>query len=127
MLKVGYEENLDQISGKIEGELTHEVAKNYFKEVAEIVKATNCSKILTDVRLAKLSALESEMESLSSELTSIGIVLASRRAILVSEDIKQYKTWENYCFRNGHKSIRLFMDEQAAQDWLVNESSFSLN
>ena len=127
MLKVGYEKSLDQICGKIEGELTHEVAKHYFTEVAEIARVTNCSKILTDVRLAKLSTLDSEMESLSAELASIGIVLASRRAILVAEDIKQYKTWENYCFRNGHKSIRLFMDEQAAHDWLVNESSFSLN
>jgi hypothetical protein len=127
MLKVGYAESLDQICGRIDGELTHEVAKHYFTEVAGIAKATNCSRILTDVRLARLSALDSEMESLSSELASIGIVLESRRAILVAEDIKQYKTWENYCFRNGHKSIRLFMDEQAAQDWLVNEPRFSLN
>lgn len=127
MLKVGYEKNQDQICGRIEGDLTHEVAKQYFSEVSAVAKETKCAKILTDVRLARLSATESEMESLSSELPAMGIALDSRRAILVTEDIKQYKTWENYCFRNGFKGIRLFMDAEAAHDWLVNEPAVSLN
>jgi hypothetical protein len=127
MLTVGYEKDLGQICGRIDGELNQEVARHYFKQVAEVIKATNCNRVLTDVRLAKLNALEGEMEDLSAELVLMGITVDSRRAILLNDDIKQYKTWENYCFRNGYKSIRLFMDEKAANAWLLSDSNLSMN
>jgi hypothetical protein len=127
MLTVGYEKSLGQISGRIDGELNEEVARHYFTQVAEVIKATQCHRVLTDVRFAKLNAREGEMETLSAELITMGIVVGSRRAILVNEDIKQYKTWENYCFRNGYKNIRLFIDEQAANEWLLSDSDLILN
>jgi hypothetical protein len=127
MLKVAYEKDQDQIFGMIEGELTMEVAKSYFIKVAELSKETNCAKILTDLSKAKLTAVETDMQSLSSELENLGISLKAKRAIVVSDDVKLYKTWENFCFRNGFQGIRLFMDEKTASEWLLKEETLSLS
>ena len=115
---VSYQEGWDVVSGKIEGNLTRDLAAQYFTQAGEIASTRGCSKILTDVRNARLVADEPDMVSLSKELTQLGLKPAIKRAIVLAEDVKGYKVWENHCFRNGHLRLKLFFDQEQALDWL---------
>ena len=116
--EVSIQEERGILSGKIEGDLTGALAKKYFTQVGELASEKGLTRVLTDVRSARLLANELEMESLSSELSSLGLPPAYKRAIVLSEDVKAYKTWENYCFRNGYQRLKLFFDQDKAVDWL---------
>ncbi len=112
------EEGLDIVSGMIDGDLTKQIAADYFAEVSKIAQAHDIKRVLTDVRRAKLLAGDEEMKSLSLELPGIGIDQSCRRAILISNDIEGYKTWENYCFKHGFHKVKIFLDQEVAIDWL---------
>jgi len=116
--KVSIQEGGGIVSGKIEGDLTKELAAEYFTQVGELAAKKGVTRVLTDVRSARLLASEDDMETLSSELSSLGLPPAFKRAIVLSEDVKGYKTWENYCFSNGHQRLKLFFDQEKAVDWL---------
>lgn len=116
--KVSYQVGEGIVSGKIEGDLTKELAAKYFTQVGELASERGYSRVLTDVRSARLVASEVDMESLSKELSSLGLAPAYKRAIVLTEDVKAYKTWENYCFRNGFQRLKLFFDQDKAVDWL---------
>ncbi len=115
---VSYEEGLDVVSGKIEGDLTVEIAAEYFAKVGEVASKRGCERVLTDVRNAKLMASEEAMFALSQKLNAIGMESNLRRAIVLNDDVKGYKIWENCCFRQGHTQIKLFYDQFKALDWL---------
>ena len=116
--KVSYQVEGGIVSGKIEGGLTKELAAKYFTQVGALASERGYSRVLTDVRAARLLANVVDMESLSKDLSSLGLAPAFKRAIVLSEDVKAYKTWENYCFRNGYQQIKLFFDHEKAVDWL---------
>ena len=116
--KVSYQIGEGIVSGKIEGNLTKELAAKYFIQVGELASERGYSRVLTDVRGARLVASEVDMDSLSKELSSLGLAPAFKRAIVLTEDVKAYKTWENYCFRNGFQRLKLFFDHDKAVDWL---------
>ena len=71
----------------------------------------------------KLTGIQKEMEILAKELKGIGIELSFRRAILISNDINDYKVWENFNFRNGFKDMRLFSDERVALEWMKSNNN----
>ena len=116
--EVSIQEERGILSGKIEGDLTKELAAKYFAQVGELATKKGLTRVLTDVRSARLRVDELDMKSLSKELSSLGLPPAYKRAIVLSEDVKAYKTWENYCFRNGHQRLKLFLDQEKAVDWL---------
>lgn len=115
---MSYEEGLDVVSGKIEGDLTVEIAAGYFAKVSEVASKRGCERVLTDVRSAKLMASEEAMLALSQKLNTIGMESNLRRAIVLSDDVDGYKIWANCCFRQGHLQIKLFYDRLKALDWL---------
>lgn len=118
---VEFEEELNIVSGRIDGDITREIAKNYFTRVGEVVIQEGCERVLTDVRSASLVASEEDMESLSRELAQIGLSASYRRAIVLSDDVSRYKVWENYCFTAGHKNLKLFVDCSLAKEWLSEQ------
>ena len=119
LLMVGYEDQKDHVLGRIEGALTKDVASNYFTKLVSVTSEKNCVKVLTDVRKAKLMADEKDMEELAKDLEpKIGVPVHLKRALLVEDDVKAYKTWENFCFKSGHKNMRIFSNEEAATEWL---------
>ncbi len=115
---VEFEEGLNIVSGRISGDLTREVAKNYLAKVGELAAQRRCERVLTDVRNASLTATEEDMQCLSKELAQIGLSSSYRRAIVLSEDVSGYKSWENHCLTVGHKNLKLFVDCDLAKEWL---------
>lgn len=115
---VSYEEGLGVVSGRIEGDLTVENAAEYFARVGEVAGKKGCLKVLTDVRRARLDASEGEMLELAEALNTMGVEAKLWRAIVVDDDVKGYKVWDNCCFRQGHHQVKLFLDLRKAIDWL---------
>lgn len=119
MIKVEVVDNLNIVSGKIEGDVTLESAKAYFEEVGKIADQQGLKKILTDLREARLKADENDMSLLSQELAQLGVACSCRRALVVKEDVKGYKHWENHCLSAGFRELKLFVDDDAALRWLT--------
>ena len=120
---VGYDNKTDHVFGRIEGALTKDIAFNYFTRVVSVAVENDCTKVLTDVRDSKLMANDKDMEELAGELApKIGLLTSFKRALLVNGDVKAYKTWENFCFKNGHKNMRIFSNEEVALEWLSARS-----
>jgi hypothetical protein len=115
---VSYEEGLGIVSGRIEGDLTVENAAEYFARVGNVAGKKGCLKVLTDVRRARLNASEEGMLELAKGLNALGVEEGLWRAIVVDDDVKGYKVWENCCFRQGHHRVKLFFDLRKAIDWL---------
>lgn len=119
MIEVEVIEKFNMVSGRIEGDLTKEIAKRYFEEVGKIASQNGLKRVLTDLREANLKADELDMRDLSQELTQLGLVSDHKRALVVREDVSGYKQWENYCLSAGYKKIRLFVDDDTAIEWLA--------
>lgn len=119
MIKVEVVDEFNMVSGRIEGDLTKEIAKRYFEEVGKVANQHGLKRVLTDLREANLKADELDMRELSQKLTQFGLVSDHKRALVVREDVSGYKQWENYCLSAGHKKIRLFVDDDAAMEWLA--------
>lgn len=112
-------DRLNLISGKLEGDITKEVAKRYFQEVGKVADQKGLNRVITDLREANLKADERDMRDLSKELAQLGLACTFRRAMVVKNDVNDYKLWENHCLSAGHKDLRLFSDKDAALEWLA--------
>ena len=119
MIKVEVIDGLNIVSGKIEGDLTKEIAKRYFEEVGKVASQNGLNRVYTDLREASLKADEQDMSELSQELARLGMACFYKRALIVKEDVKGYKRWENHCLSAGYKHLRLFVDDEAAMKWLA--------
>ena len=109
------------LRGEIEGELNKEVAAEYFNEVLKLSAGNKLKGLLTDVRKAQLSADQKDMETLSQELVQLGLDDGLWRALVVKEDVGGYKKWENHNLMAGFKRLRLFVDCERAEEWLVEQ------
>lgn len=112
-------DRLKLISGKIEGDVTKEVATRYFQEVGKVADQKGLNRVITDLREANLRLDERDMSDLSQELTQLGMACTVRRAMVVKNDVNDYKLWENHCLSAGHRDLRLFSDKDAALEWLA--------
>lgn len=119
MIRVEMVDDLKLVSGKIVGDLCKEVAKRYFEEVGKLANQHGLKRVLTDLREAYLKADEKDMNSLSKELAQLGVDSSYKRAVVVREDVRGYKQWENHCWSAGFKHLRLFVDDDAAMKWLA--------
>lgn len=119
MIKVEVVEGLNLVSGKVKGDLTKEIAKRYFEEVGKIANQNGLKRVLTDLREANLKADEQDMQCLSQELAQLGVACSYKRAVVVREDVRGYKQWENHCLSAGFREMRLFVDDELAVEWLA--------
>jgi hypothetical protein len=119
MFEVEVVEELNMISGRIEGDLTKEIAQRYFEEVGKKASQHGLKRVLTDLRGAYLKADERDMNHLSQKLTQLGLSSVYKRALIVRDDVNGYKQWENYCLNAGYREIRLFIDDETALKWLA--------
>ncbi|WP_420386197.1 hypothetical protein [Roseivirga sp.] len=119
MIEVKVVDGLKLVSGRIEGDLTKEIARRYFEEVGKLAYQNGLNRVFTDLREANLKADEHDMSELSQELAQLGLASSYKRAVVVREDVRGYKQWENHCLSAGFKKMRLFVDDEAALEWLA--------
>lgn len=113
---------IDVIMGKVKGELTIEVAKNYLGDIRDLSKFTEIKAILTDLTNAQLRMDSEEIRELSKELSSIAFDKNAKRAVLLPYELKAYSDWQTYNEDEGFDNLRSFFDNRKAVDWLISIS-----
>ena len=106
------------LHGIIEGVLNVELAKSYLAEIGELVRTNNVQKVLTDARDSMISMDEEKLIELSKSLNDWGFGSDLKRALLIKQDVRVFKQWENLNFIEGMPQLRLFVEEDLAMEWL---------
>ena len=106
------------VFGKIEDAITLELAIAYLSEASELAAANGAKKILTDTRTSNVDINDEGIEILSRSLEELGVTPDLKRAVLIRDDVKFFKLWENLNLKEGRAQLKLFIEEDLAFDWL---------
>lgn len=118
---VTYDSDNDCVVTMIEGILDKEVVLAFFKEVGSVAGKNNCTRILSDLRNAKIVAPVSDIYAMAKLLDSMNISPSFRRAIVITTDHDDYRFWETACYNQGHSSVRLFENYERAKKWVLEK------
>lgn len=116
--QVNFLKEKSMLHGIIEGVLNVELAKSYLAEIGELVRTNNVQKVLTDARDSIISMDEEKLIELSKSLNDWGFGSDLKRAVLIRQDVRVFKQWENLNFIEGMPRLRLFIEEDLAMEWL---------
>lgn len=109
------------LHGVIVGILNIDLAKTYLSKIGCLAQSNNIKKVLTDVRQSIIAIDEEKLIELSKSLNHLGFGSELKRALLIKEDVKLFKQWENLNFIEGMPQLRLFIEEDLALEWLHSD------
>lgn len=111
------------INTKLMGEITPEIALEFFQELLQKTQASGISKIFSDATELKLTRPIEEFQELPGKLLQLGFPKDMKRAILVANEPDYFKIWENMLFNTGFHSVKLFWNEEKAREWLMSQTT----
>lgn len=103
---------------KVAGELTRPVLAAFFAEMGRVAAKHRCTRVLSDLREARIAADPAEIYFAVAELQTNKILRTFRRAIVISNDHDDYRFWETVCKNQGFYFVRIFDDVNKAEDWI---------
>lgn len=109
------------INAKLLGEITPDLAIEFFQELLHKIKTTGASRIFTDATELKLVEPIEGFLDVPKQMLKMGFPTDTKRAILVSGETENFKYWENLLFSRGYQRVRLFWGEKEAREWLMAE------
>jgi hypothetical protein len=116
---VTYDREADCIRTRIVGRLDKELVGAFFAEVGRVASGTRCSRIISDLREAKIAASTLDIYGEVEGPEHTGIPRSHRRAIVISRDMRDYRFWETTCRNRGFLGVRIFTDYDQAAEWLL--------
>lgn len=114
------DQNQSLINAKLIGEITPELALEFFQDLLLKVKQSGIERIFTDATDMKLGMSLEEFTRLPTQLLKMGFPTDLKRAILVAGDTEMFKQWENLLFSKGFQRVKLFWAEDIAREWLMS-------
>lgn len=114
------DQNQSLINTKLIGEITPELALEFFQDLLLKVKQSGIDRIFTDATDMKLGMSLEDFVGLPTQLLKMGFPTDLKRAILVSGDVETFKQWETLLFSKGFQNVRLFWTEDKAREWLMS-------
>ena len=117
--QITYDPKIDCVVTTISGDLDKNLVANFFMEVGKVAAENNCRRILSDLRTAKIVAPPTDIYDMASSLEKLQIQRTFRRAIVISQDHKDYAFWENVCYNQGHQIVKIFHNYEKAKDWVL--------
>jgi hypothetical protein len=122
---IEYNAELHIVETVVQGPFTLDDIRKVFEETARVLVANDCYKVLGDYRKAipKVSTLE--IYDLPQIVVNIyakagGNARATKRALVVSADAKEYVFYETVTVNSG-QNARLFHDPDEARTWLLGK------
>jgi hypothetical protein len=116
--EVYYDAEDDCVYGKIQGQVELEAIWDFAKEVAEETASHNCMRFLNDLREAVLTLLPFQIYDIPDIVDDAGLDPLCRRALLVSQDFKEYGFFETTSYNRG-QPVKIFKDFEQAKEWLA--------
>ena len=117
--RVVYDNETDCILSSVIGPLDKEVALAWFSEVGRIAVENQCTRVISDLREAKVVASTADIYLLAKSLGSTQITNVFKRAVVVSQDEEDYAFWETVCFNQGFQNLKIFRDYDEAKQWIA--------
>jgi len=118
-IRVVYDRDTDCILTSVTGPLDKEVALALFTEIGRVAMESQCMRVLSDLREAKIDASTSDIYQMAQSLGNTQITKAFKRAIVVSRDEEDYAFWETVCFNQGFQNVKILRDYDEAQQWIA--------
>ena len=118
-VRVVYDNETDCILSSVIGPLDKEVALALFSEVGRIAVENQCTRVISDLREAKVAASTADIYLLAKSLGSTQITKVFKRAVVVSRDEEDYAFWETVCFNQGFQNVKIFRDYDKAKQWIA--------
>ncbi len=114
---VRYDPAKQCLVGKAPGEIDCESARGYARAVVGASLKHECKKFLNDLRGSDVRLGTIDIYEVWKLFEGLGIDGTWKRAILASEQLKDYRFFENVSVNRGHQ-VRVFTDPSAALAWL---------
>ena len=114
------DQNQALINTKLMGEITPDIALEFFQELYQKTQSSGIRKIFSDATDLILARPIEEFASLPRQLLDLGFPKDMKRAILVANESDNFKIWENMLFNSGFHRVKLFWNEEQAREWLMN-------
>jgi hypothetical protein len=116
---VTYDSEIDCVVTTVAGDMDKNLVADFFAEVGKIAVANNCSRILSDLRDAKIVAPTTDIYEMAKSIEEKGILTSLKRAIVISKDHEDYTFWETVCYNQGHRRVKIFQNYEQARDWVL--------
>ncbi len=118
-IRVVYDSEMDCLLTSVTGPLDKEVALALLSEVGRVAVENQCTRVLSDLREAKIVASTAEIYRIAKSLGDTQITKAFKRAVVVSRDEEDYAFWETVCFNQGYQNVKIFRDYDEAKQWIA--------
>lgn len=121
-IEVRYNEEDQIIEAKVSGDFNWPVMEELVSQLSNWIKEKDCRRILVDGRSMKMVLSVSNIyltpEKVDQAFEKFKLdVRRLRRALLIQQPDQALRFMETVSL-NQSQTLRLFMDEQAARDWL---------
>jgi hypothetical protein len=118
-MHVTFDDKVNCVVGRFEGDMTLDTAKKYLMEVTEVAKKHPCQRFLNDLREAKIDLSIFDLYELPGMIVTEGFDIRWRRAILLAPtaDLDKMDFFDLVASNRG-LIVRLFTDYDKAIEWL---------
>ena len=118
--EVNYIEGQGYILVSVKGAFALPVLKDLAEDVAKVCQKHKCSRILNDMREARLEKGAFDTVQMPQSAQKAGIERTVKRALLVPESSTEFHFLETVFINRGHV-VRIFTDPDEAKEWLLWE------
>lgn len=120
---VTYDPETDSVRTRISGSLDKALIAEFFGEVVRVATEHRCTRILSDLRQARVAASAPDIYSEVDSAEHQSVPRDLRRAIVISRDMRDYRFWETVCRHRGHPGVKLFTDYDEAARWVLESGA----
>ncbi len=120
--RVEYDEMNQYIFTTVKGPVSLELILQIYREIGKCARENRCSRILSDLRHAEITASMDDMNEMAKRLTDMNMHVHFKRSIVVPKDTEIYHFWEKICHNQGHSLVRVFSSCDEAKNWLLQDN-----
>lgn len=118
--KINYNKEEEYIAVTVEGKFALSNLKELAADLAGFIEQYGCSRILNDMRQARLTKDTVDIYNMPKSASQAGIGPRFKRALVVSEISSDFHFLETVFINQGH-IVKMFTDIDAALRWLLNK------
>jgi len=119
--KISVSENSKYIIGKVDGQLTREMAQQLTKEYVKLIKSTGIKRILNDVRdVPNEMGILNAYEYAYRDVQDLGLPRNIRAAIVADGDDVSHEFQETVANNAGYY-VKVFYSFDQAVEWLLED------
>lgn len=114
---INYDQATDCILVIATGELDSSLLQNIAFGVLDTIKKHECSRVLSDLRDAKLTRDTLDIYQMPDKAMEAGVSHGCKRALVVGDRSSEFRFLETMFVNRGH-NVKMFTGIDDARDWL---------